>query len=142
MVQRDRIAVDQTMAARGSLEDPGALGSGAAASSGPRARLTVSAALRWLRRMAGIVPFGAYVTLGLLLPMVAVAVGAFQNNSGSFTLSNVSTATHGIYLHGFWQSIVLSVLASILPGVFGLLIAYAIFTAKRGNLLRQMAVTA
>ena len=99
--------------------------------------------LRWLRRIAGIVPFAVYMTLGLLLPMVAVAVGAFQNSSnGSFTLSNISAATHGIYLHGFWQSIILSVLTSILPGIFGLLIAYAIFTAKRGNVLRQVTVTA
>ncbi len=133
--------MDQTVAAPGSLEDPGALGSGPAA-SGPPARLTALGVLRWLRRVAGVVPFGAYVTLGLLLPMVAVAVGAFQTNSGSFTLSNINTATHGIYLHGFWQSIILSVLASILPGIFGLVIAYAIFTAKRGNILRQVTITA
>jgi putative spermidine/putrescine transport system permease protein len=88
------------------------------------------------------VPFGAYVTLGLLLPMVAVAVGAFQTTSGSFTLSNVNAATHGIYLHGFWQSIILAVFASIIPGILGLVVAYAIFTAKRGNLLRQVAITA
>src|SRR5579863_7224704 len=142
MVQRDRLAVDQTVAAPGSLEDPGALGSAAARASGPRARLTVPAALRGLRRIAGVVPFGAYVTLGLLLPMVAVAVGAFESNSGGFTFSNISAATHGIYLHGFWQSIILSVLTSILPAIFGLLIAYAIFTAKRGNILRQVTVTA
>ena len=56
--------------------------------------------LRGLRRIAGIVPFGVYVTLGLLLPMVAVAIGAFRNSAnGSFTLSNIQTATHGIYLH-------------------------------------------
>jgi putative spermidine/putrescine transport system permease protein len=102
----------------------------------------VPAVLRWLRRIAGVVPFGAYITLGLLLPMIAVAIGAFQSNSGGFTFSNVSAATHGIYLHGFWQSIILSVLTSILPGIFGLLIAYAIFTAKRGNLLRQVTITA
>jgi putative spermidine/putrescine transport system permease protein len=102
----------------------------------------VPAVLRWLRRIAGVVPFGVYITLGLLLPMIAVAIGAFQSNSGGFTFSNVSAATHGIYLHGFWQSIILSVLTSILPGIFGLLIAYAIFTAKRGNLLRQVTVTA
>jgi putative spermidine/putrescine transport system permease protein len=88
------------------------------------------------------VPFGAYVTLGLLVPMIAVAIGAFQNNDGGFTFSNVSAATHGIYLHGFWQSIVLSVFTSILPAIFGLLIAYAIFTAKRGNVLRQVTITA
>jgi putative spermidine/putrescine transport system permease protein len=102
----------------------------------------VPGALRWLRRITGIVPFGVYVTLGLLVPMIAVAVGAFQNGSGGFTFSNVSAATHGIYLHGFWQSIILSLLTSILPGIFGLLIAYAIFTAKRGAVLRQVAITA
>jgi putative spermidine/putrescine transport system permease protein len=92
--------------------------------------------------MLGIVPFAVYVTLGLLIPMVAVAIGAFQNTNGGFTLSNIHAATHGIYLHGFWQSIILSVVSAILPGIFGLLIAYAIFTAKRGNVLRQVAITA
>jgi putative spermidine/putrescine transport system permease protein len=92
--------------------------------------------------MLGIVPFGAYVTLGLLIPMVALAIGAFQNTNGGFTLSNIHAATHGIYLHGFWQSIILSVVSAILPGIFGLLIAYAIFTAKRGNVLRQVTITA
>jgi len=99
--------------------------------------------VRRLRRTAGVVSFGAYVTLGLLLPMVAVAVGSFQNsNGGGFTFSNISAATHGIYLKGFWQSIELSVITALLPGIFGLLIAYAIFTAKRGAILRQVAITA
>jgi putative spermidine/putrescine transport system permease protein len=122
--------------------DPGAPGSGAAAAPGPAAKLTLPGVLRWLRRAAGIVPFGVYVTLGLLLPMIAVAVGAFQSNSGGFTLSNVHAATHGVYLHGFEQTIILSVVTSIVPGILGLLIAYAIFTAKRGTILRQVAVTA
>ena len=122
--------------------DPGASGSGAAAAPDPAAKLTLPGVLRWLRRAAGIVPFGVYVTLGLLLPMIAVAVGAFQSNSGGFTLSNVHAATHGVYLHGFEQTIILSVVTSIVPGILGLLIAYAIFTAKRGTILRQVAVTA
>jgi putative spermidine/putrescine transport system permease protein len=137
--------VDQTVAASGapgSFADPWAPGLGLAAAPGPPAKLTVPGAVRWLRRMAGIVPFGAYVTLGLLLPMIAVAVGAFQSNSGGFTLSNVHAATHGVYLHGFEQTIILSVVTSIVPGILGLLIAYAIFTAKRGTILRQVAVTA
>ena len=132
--------MDQTVAAPGSLADPGALGSAPGTASGPRP--TLPGILRWLRRVAGVVPFGVYVTLGLLLPMIAVAVGAFTGNSGGFTFSNVKAATHGAYLHGFWQSIILSLLASILPGIFGLLIAYAIYTAKRGTVLRQVAITA
>jgi putative spermidine/putrescine transport system permease protein len=123
------------------MADPGASRSGPAL-AGPPARVSGPSVLRWLRRIAGIVPFSAYVILGLLLPMVAVAIGTFQDNSGGFTFSNISAATHGIYLHGFWQSIILSLFTSILPAIFGLLIAYAIFTAKRGNILRQVTITA
>ncbi|HWM97312.1 MAG TPA: ABC transporter permease, partial [Streptosporangiaceae bacterium] len=124
------------------MTDPGAPGSGAAVAPRPPARLTVPKLLRGLRRAAGVVPFGVYVTLFLLAPMVAVAIGAFEDNNGGFTLSNVSAATHGVYLKGFWQSIILSVLTSVIPGILGLLIAYAIFTAKRGRVLRQVAITA
>ena len=88
-------------------------------------------------------PFGVYMALGLGAPLIAVAIGAFQApNGGGFTLSNVKTATHGVYLHGFSQSIQLSIIAAVLPGIFGLLIAYAIWSAKRGAVLRRVAITA
>jgi putative spermidine/putrescine transport system permease protein len=125
--------------APGSLADPGVLRPG---TKGPATMPPAKVILRWLRRIAGVVPFGVYVTLGLLLPMIAVAIGAFESNNGGFTFSNISAATHGVYLKGFWQSIVLSLLTSIIPGILGLLIAYAIFTAKRGKVLRQVAITA
>jgi len=98
--------------------------------------------LRGVRLALGVIPFGVYVGLFLLAPMVAVAIGAFQDNSGGFTLSNVQAATHGVYLHGFWQSIVLSVISAVLPGILGLMLAYAIVRAEGGNLLRQVAITA
>jgi len=98
--------------------------------------------LRGLRLALGLVPFGVYVGLFLLAPLVAVAIGAFQDNDGGFTLSNIHAATHGVYLHGFWQSIVLSVISAVLPGILGLMIAYAIVRAEGGNLLRQIAITA
>ncbi len=119
--------------APGILPDPGAP---AAPAGGP-----VSVA-RGLRRAAGVVPFGVYMALGLGAPLVAVAIGAFQAPNGGFTLSNVKTATHGVYLHGFSQSIQLSVISAVLPGIFGLLIAYAIWSANRGSVLRRVAITA
>ena len=94
-------------------------------------------------RLAGIVPFAAYIILGLFIPLVAVLIGAFQNSStGAWTFSNIDLAAHGAYLKGFENSLELSLIASILPGIFGLLIAYAIFTAKRGKVLRQAVITA
>ncbi len=106
---------------------------------GGRARATARSA----RTLLGVVPFTVYVLAGLAIPTAAVAMGAFQDSvTGKFTLSNVHTATHGIYLEGFRQSVELSLLAAIIPGVVGLLIAYAIFTARRASVLRRVAITA
>ena len=95
-------------------------------------------------RLAGLVPFAAYIIIGLFIPLIAVLIGAFQNAStGAWTFSNIDIAAHGAYLKGFENSLELSLIASILPGIFGLLIAYAIFTAKGGGkVLRQMVITA
>ena len=93
--------------------------------------------------LAGVVPFFVYVLLGLGLPAIAIAVGAFQNpDTGKFTLSNIDTATHGIYLHGFLITTELSVITSVVPGILGLFIGYAIFTARRGAVLRRVTITA
>jgi putative spermidine/putrescine transport system permease protein len=106
----------------------------------------IRSALRWL----GVVPFGLYVALGLVAPTIAIAIAAFQPESGGFvvsqssgpTLSNIDTALHGTYFVGLRTSIELSIVTAILPGIFGLLIAYAIHTAKRGNVLRRVVITA
>jgi putative spermidine/putrescine transport system permease protein len=101
-----------------------------------------AAVLRSLRRVAGIVPFTVYVALGLLIPPVAVAIKAFQNSAtGSFTLSNVKAASSGIYFEGFKTDILLSIASAIIPGLIGFLVAYAIFTARRGSMLRQVSIT-
>jgi putative spermidine/putrescine transport system permease protein len=119
-------------AAPGSVSDPGA-----------SPRRAWSPTLRHTQNLVGIVPFAVYVLLFLGLPAVAIAIGAFKNpDTGSFTLSNVDTATHGIYLHGFLITAELSVITSVVPGIIGLLIGYAIFTARRGAILRRIAITA
>jgi putative spermidine/putrescine transport system permease protein len=103
----------------------------------------VSRILRETARWAAVLPFGIYVALGLALPTIAIAIAAFQNSSsGAATPSNIDTAVHGEYLVGLRTSIELSVATAIVPGIFGLLVAYAIFTAKRGKILRRVVMTA
>jgi len=115
---------------------PEALTSGARPS---RVSTSLRGALRWL----GVVPFGAYIALGLAAPTIAIAVAAFQSSStGAATLSNISAALHGTYLLGLKTSVLLSIASSVVPGIFGLLLAYAIYTVKRGNVLRQIVITA
>ena len=129
-----------TVTAPGSLAD---LGAGRIPSRHQgRSASTASAVVRAVARYAGILPFTAYVVLGLIIPMIAVAVGAFQDpDTGAWTTQNIDIATHGVYLTGFRESIILSVFAAVLPAIFGLLLAYAIFTAKRASLLRQVVIT-
>jgi putative spermidine/putrescine transport system permease protein len=99
--------------------------------------------VRAAARYAALLPFVAYVVYFLAVPMIVIAIGAFRNPAtGAFTTSNVDSAVHGVYLEGFRQSITLSLVAAIIPGIFGLLIAYAIFTAKRATFLRQIVITA
>jgi putative spermidine/putrescine transport system permease protein len=110
-----------------------------------RAKRPALAAARAAVRYAGILPFTVYVVLGLIIPMIAVAVGAFQDpDTGAWTTRNIDIAAHGVYLTGFRESIILSVLAAVLPAIFGLLIAYAIHTARGrgGAVLRQVTITA
>jgi len=111
--------------------------------SGARPGRSLGARLRSARTLLGIAPFTVYIVLGLVLPAVAIAVGAFQDSTtGGFTLSNVKTAASGIYLHGFVTTLGVAVITSIVPGIVGFLVAYAIFTAKRGAVLRRCVITA
>ncbi len=119
-----------------------------AAASGARPRL-VTVATRVTLRWLGIVPFGAYVAAGLIAPVVVVAISAFEPNKGGFvaskasapTLSNLDTALHGTYATGLKTVLLLSVVAAVVAGICGFLIAYAIHTAQRGTVLRRVVIT-
>src|ERR1700728_4021222 len=124
--------------APGSHADPGARRILAAPRAGARRA-------RPLGRYAALLPFLAYVAYFMIVPLITVIRYAFQDpQTNAFTWSNVDTAVHGSFLHGFEQSLLLSLIASVIPGVFGLLLAYAIFTARgRGAAaLRQVVITA
>ena len=101
--------------------------------------------VRIAARYARVVPFLAYIAVFLLLPMVWIVKDAFlTEDTNAFTWSNVDIALHGSFLHGFEQSLLLSLIASVVPGAFGLLLAYSVFTARgRGAAwLRQVVITA
>jgi putative spermidine/putrescine transport system permease protein len=84
-------------------------------------------------------PFFLYTILGLGIPALAVINLAFRTNSGKLTMSNLSTVSHGIYRIGFYNSIKLALITSIIPGVLGVFLAYAIETSRSGFLKRLVA---
>jgi putative spermidine/putrescine transport system permease protein len=94
-----------------------------------------------LRGLAGFLPFAAYVIAFLGVPTVAIVVGAFQTPKGGATLHNVTLAASGVYAHGFVESLELALVTSIVPGILGVFIAYAVHTS-RGTFLRRVVSTA
>jgi putative spermidine/putrescine transport system permease protein len=106
---------------------------------------------RVLRRMESafaVTPFVVFAFAGLGVPALAVIYQAFHGNTGGWTLSNMrlilsgssNPTTRGIFLLGFENSIKLGLLSSVIPGVVGVFVAYAIQTSK-SNLLRRLTST-
>src|SRR5664280_802363 len=102
---------------------------------------TPGALFRSIRTGAPVAPFLLYVTLGLLIPTVAIINLAFRSNSGKLTWANITTIlapgkmTDGIMIGGqfragFENSLKLALVTAIIPGILGTLIAYAIATSK------------
>ncbi|HWA67079.1 MAG TPA: ABC transporter permease subunit [Mycobacteriales bacterium] len=97
-----------------------------------------------LRRMSvlgGLLPFLAYITVFLLVPAVAVIVGAFKTPDGHATLHNFHIATTGVYRTGYERSIKLSLIASIVPAILGFVIAQAIHKSPPDAFLRKFVVS-
>ena len=93
-----------------------------------------------VRAASGLVPFAVYTALFLGLPVVAIVAGAFTDPAtGGFTLANLQTATSGIYLQGFVTSLELSLITAVVPGVIGIVVAYAVQTSGSATLRRVVS---
>ncbi len=97
--------------------------------------------LRGVRPTLAIAPFVVYTLLGLGIPTLAVIELAFRSEAGKLTLSNLHTVTQGTYRLGFENSILLAAFTSVVPGILGLILAYAIQTGRSG-MLRRLVATA
>jgi len=94
---------------------------------------------RTLLPVLAVSPFLLYTFLGLGIPILAVIDFAFRNPKGHLTTANVTLVSHGTYLLGFKNSILLATITSVIPGILGLFLAYAILTSRSGALRRLVA---
>jgi putative spermidine/putrescine transport system permease protein len=90
-----------------------------------------------------MLPFFLYVTLFLLLPTAIVLLGAFQTDTGGFTLDNVRLIlSEDRYLQSFVRSIQLSLATAILGAILGGLLAWAVASRGRAGRIRQLVIAA
>ncbi|MFN8473547.1 MAG: ABC transporter permease subunit [Anaerolineae bacterium] len=103
----------------------------------PRAIADRSALWNWV----GLVPFFVFSAAFLLLPTLYLLWGALQDNQGNFTLENITGLFQPGILDAYWLSIQISVMTSLVGGVLGFLIAFAITRLKTPHHVRTGFLT-
>ena len=84
-------------------------------------------------------PFLIYTGVGLGVPIVYIIRNAFLTFQGKFTFANMQLLVHGTYLKGFENSLLLSLITSVVPGILGVFLAYSIVTSNSAVLKRMVA---
>ncbi len=102
---------------------------------------TSPAALPWSWDWLGLVPFLAFITAFLLLPSVTLFAGAFQDSTGGFTLANLLALNTPQIIKAYTLSLQVSLVTSLVGGVFGFMVAYAITVGGAPGWVRSALLT-
>ena len=86
-------------------------------------------------------PFFAFIFVFLILPSVNLFAGAFKDTKGNFTLDNINFLSNPYVLKSYAISLQVSVITSLVGGVFGFFVAYAITTGNSPHWMRLTLIT-
>ena len=105
-----------------------------APSARPGRRLNLS----WL----GLVPFFAFSTMFLILPVGVLLLGSFADNeTGAPTLANYAELRQDSIVTAFANGIEISLVTAVAGGIFGFLLAYSVILGGLPRLLRTTLMT-
>ena len=79
-----------------------------------------------LKNWIGVLPFLLFIFIFLVLPSTNLFIGAFQDRLGHFTLANLNVFSNSYVLKSYSISLQISLITSLLGGVMGFFVAYAI----------------
>ncbi len=86
-------------------------------------------------------PFFAFVVTFLVFPSVNLFGGAFKDAQGNFTLVNFNFLSNPYVLKSYTVSLELSIITSLVGGIFGFFVAYAITIGKAPRWMRTILMT-
>ncbi len=93
--------------------------------------------LVWL----GVAPFFVFILAFQILPSLNLFLGAFQNQDGQFTLANFLGLFDPYVLRSYLVSLEVSVITSLVGGVFGFMVAYSITVGRAPRWMRNVLMT-
>ena len=98
--------------------------------------------LAWSWDWLGVVPFAIFVIAFLILPSSRLITDSFQDAKGAFTLNNfVLLFQDPLIIKAYSNSIQISIITSLVGGIFGFLVAYAITIGRAPGWMRSALMT-
>jgi putative spermidine/putrescine transport system permease protein len=94
-----------------------------------------------LSNWVGVIPFFTFIFIFLIIPSLNLFVGAFKDQKGNFTLDNINFLSNPYVLKSYSISLQVSIITSLVGGVFGFLVAYAVTTGNTPNWMRLTLIT-
>jgi len=89
----------------------------------------------------GVIPFFVFIFIFVILPSSNLFLGAFQDGHGNFTLENIGVLLNPYVLKSYSVSLQVSVITSLVGGIFGFFVAYAITVGKAPQWMRNILMT-
>ena len=93
-----------------------------------------------LRPALGVLPFGVYLLIFLVVPTVTVVIGAFAEQ-GRPSLTNLAGLVDGSVVTALLNSVVVSAVTALIGAVVGALAAYAVVTGRPDGALRRLVTS-
>ena len=89
----------------------------------------------------GVIPFFAFITAFLIFPSLNLFSGAFKDANGGFTLANLNFFADDYVIKSYVTSLQVSVITSLVGGIFGFFVAYAITIGRTPPWMRNILMT-
>ncbi|MBL8093599.1 MAG: ABC transporter permease subunit [Anaerolineales bacterium] len=96
---------------------------------------------RWSWDWLGVVPFFLFIFAFLLMPSGTLFLGAFQDGAGAWTIDNIVALNSPQIIKAYSLSLQVSLATSLVGGIFGFLVAYAITVGGTPGWLRSALLT-
>ncbi|HEX2996280.1 MAG TPA: ABC transporter permease subunit [Anaerolineales bacterium] len=107
----------------------------------PASLAKASSSRNTLSNWIGVIPFFVFIFAFLILPSLNLFVGAFRDQQGNFTLANINFLSNPYVLKSYAISLQVSVITSLVGGVFGFFVAYAITLGGTPRWMRNILMT-
>jgi putative spermidine/putrescine transport system permease protein len=89
----------------------------------------------------GVIPFFLFIIVFVIVPSTNLFAGAFQDTKGHFTLANIAALIDPYVLKSYKISLQVGAITSVLGGLFGFFVAYAITIGKSPRWMRNILMT-